>query len=125
MAATDTIERRGKLREILEAIALIIPVFAIVAFFASLEKAFLASVVTAVLWTAAEARWAHSHRAGFWWILILAALVNATAIWLIPIDREFKASLLVGHGLAASELFLLYWLLGRLGRSDESRLTDL
>jgi len=50
---------------------------------------------------------------------------HATAIWLIPIDREFKASLVVGHVLAASELFLLYWLLGRLGRSDESRLTDL
>jgi len=125
MKAIDPTERRGKLREILKAIAVIIPVFAIVDFFSSPEKAFLASVVTAVLWTAAEERRAHSHRAGFWWILVLAALANATAIWLIPIDREFKASLVVGHVLAASELFLLYWLLGRLGRSGESRLTDL
>ena len=125
MRANHAREGRGKLREILEGAAVVIPVFVVVGLFSSPEKAFLAAVATAILWTAAEARWEHRHRQGFWWILILAALVNAAAIWLVPINREFKASYAIGLGLAAPELLLLYWLLGRLGRSDESRLTDL
>lgn len=125
MPANETTEKHGKVRDILDAFVWVVPVFVVVAYVSNMEKALLAASATGALSLAASERWAHHRRAGFWAILILAGLANAVTVWLLPIGSEFKSSRAVAFAALVPQFLLLYWGLGRLGRSSERRLTDL
>jgi len=104
--------RRG--HDALVAIATVVPVFIVAAFFSTLEKALLAATVFGAVWVAASERWQKRDRPGFWPLVGIFALVNAAAIWALPVVGPFKAALGVSYPLGMAEGFLLYWLLGRL-----------
>jgi hypothetical protein len=95
-------------------VATVLPVFVVVAFLSTLEKALLASTVSGVMWVAVSERWQERARRGFWALVGLFAFVNAIAIWALPVVGPFKAGLAVSYPLGMAEGFLFYWLLGRL-----------
>lgn len=105
---------RSRGHDLLVAIASVTPVFVVVAFFSTLEKALLAATVFGAAWVAVSERWQQRDRQGFWALVGLFALVNAAAIWALPVVGPFKAALGVSYPLGMAEGFLLYWLLGRL-----------
>jgi hypothetical protein len=108
----------GKLRsrwhDALVTIATVTPVFIVVAFFSTLEKALLAGTVFGAVWIAVSERWQERAKRGFWVLVGLFALVNTIAIWALPVVGPFKSGLAVSYPLGMAEGFLLYWLLGRL-----------
>jgi hypothetical protein len=85
-----------------------------VAFFSTLEKALLAATVSGAVWVAVSERWQRRERQGFWPLVGIFALVNALAIWALPVVGPFKPALAVSYPLGMAEGFFLYWLLGRL-----------
>ena len=105
---------RSRGRDALVAIATVTPVFVVVAFTSTLEKALLASVVFGATWVAVSERWQRRDTQGFWPLVGLFTLVNALVIWSLPVVGPFKAALGVSYPLGMAEGFLLYWLLGRL-----------
>jgi hypothetical protein len=105
---------RSRGHEALAAIATVTPVFVAVAFFSTLEKALLAATVFGAVWVAVSERWQQRERRGFWPLVGLFALINALAIWVLPVVGPFKAALGVSYPIGMAEGFLLYWLLGRL-----------
>lgn len=105
---------RGKAHDTLVAIATVTPVFAVVAYLSTLEKALLAATVFGAIWVAVSERWQERERRGFWGLVGLFALVNAISIWMLPAVGPFKAGLAVAYPVGMAEGFLLYWLLGRL-----------
>jgi hypothetical protein len=66
-----------------------------VAFFSTLEKALLAATVSGAVWVAVSERWQRRERQGFWTLVGIFALVNALAIWALPLVGPFKQALAV------------------------------
>ena len=100
-------------REGLIALSQVIPTFAVIAYISSLEKALVASTVIWSIWVAVSARKEGWRVPGFWWVVAIVAIVNAVAIWAIPINERFSAGLTVAYPLGMAEGFAVYWLLGR------------
>jgi len=109
--------RRSRGHDALVAIATVTPVFVAVAFLSTLEKALLAATVFGAIWVAVSERWQQRDRLGFWPLIGVFALMNAVAIWALPVAGPFKAALVVSYPLGMAEGFLLYWLLGRLSET--------
>jgi hypothetical protein len=105
---------RSRGHDALVAIATVTPVFVVVAFFSTLEKALLAGTVFYAAWAAVSERWQWRDRQGFWPLVGLFALANAAVIWALPVTGPFRAALGVSYPLGMAEGFLLYWLLGQL-----------
>jgi len=105
---------RSRGHDALVAIATLIPVFIVVAFFSTLEKALLAGTVFGAIWVAVSERWQQRDKQGYWPLVGLFAAINFAAIWALPAVGPFKAALGVSYPLGMAEGFLLYWLLGRL-----------
>lgn len=103
-----------KIHGVLVAIATVTPVFSVVLFLSTLEKALLAAIVFGATWIAVSERWHERGRRGFWGLVGLFSLLNAVAIWTPPVAGPFKAGLAVAYTVGIAEGFLLYWLLGRL-----------
>lgn len=108
---------RSRGHDALVAIATVVPVFVIVAFFSTLEKALIAATVFGAMWVAVSERWHERGKHGFWLVVSLFAVVNAIAFFALPTLGPFKAGLTVAYPLGMGEGFLLYWLLGRLRKS--------
>ena len=106
------LRRRG--HDALVAIATVTPVFLAVALFSTLKKALLAGTIFGAAWVAVSERWQQRGRHLFWPLVGLFAIVNALAIWALPVVGPFKSALGVAYPLGMAEGFLLYWLLGRL-----------
>lgn len=105
---------RSKWHDIFVAVATVLPVFVVVAWLSTMEKALLAGSAFGAVWVAVSERWNSREKAAFWPLVIAFLVVNAIAIWAIPITGEFKAGLAVSYPLGMAEGFLLYWLLGKL-----------
>lgn len=103
---------RGRLREMLVVVAQTLPIFVIVAYFSTAEKALVATMAFFSIWTAVSARWEGRSRSGFWWLVGLLVLANVIAIWAIPINHSFSSGHAVAYPLGMAEGFLVYWLLG-------------
>ena len=56
---------RGQLREMLVVVAQTLPIFVIVAYFSTAEKALVATMAFFSIWTAVSARWEGRSRSGF------------------------------------------------------------
>jgi hypothetical protein len=105
---------RSRWHDVFVAVATVLPVFVIVAYVSTLEKALLAGTVVGAMWVAASERWQSRDKAGFWPLIVVFGIINVIGIWAIPITGEFRAGLVVSYPLAMAEGVLLYWLLGRL-----------
>lgn len=103
---------RGRLREMLVVVAQTLPMFVIVAYFSTAEKALVATMAFFSIWTAVSARWEGRFKSGFWWLVGLVAIANVIAIWAIPINHRFSSGHAVAYPLGMAEGFLVYWLLG-------------
>jgi hypothetical protein len=108
---------RSRGHDALVALATVTPVFVAVALISTLEKALLAATVFGAIWVAVSERWQERDKQGFWPLVGLFAVLNAVAIWALPVVGPFKAGLAVSYPLGMAEGFLLYWMLGRLSRT--------
>jgi hypothetical protein len=97
------VARRSKWHDLLVAIATVLPVFVIVAYVSTLEKALLAGTVVGAMWVAVSERWQSRDQATFWPLIAAFGIINAIAIWAIPISGEFQAGLVVSYPLAMAE----------------------
>lgn len=104
----------------LVAFAQVMPLFAVVAYFSSLEKALVVSTIVWAIWIAVSMRKEGWHKPGFWWIVALVAAVNAVAVWAVPINEQFEAGMAVAYPLGMLEGFAVYWLLGWWLRREEA-----
>jgi hypothetical protein len=93
-------------------IAIGLPIFAVTAYFSSLEKALIAATISMAMWTAVSAHWSKPKDIGFWVIVAMFGVANSAAIWALPTLPQFKAGLTVAFPVGIAEGFLLYWLLG-------------
>jgi len=109
---------RRRLREGLVVVAQVIPIFAITAYFSTLEKALIASTIIWSIWCAVAARKEGWRKPGFWLIVACVGAANAIVIWTIPLGEPFKAGIAVAYPLAMAEGFAVYWLLGWWLRSE-------
>jgi hypothetical protein len=103
---------RRRVRESLVGFAQIIPIFAAIAYFSNLQKALVASTIIWSIWVAVSARKDGWRMPSFWWIVALISLLNAAAVWVLPLKERFNAGLAVAYPLGMAEGFGVYWLLG-------------
>lgn len=93
-------------------IAIGLPIYAVTAYFSSLEKALIAATIAMAIWFAVSAHWSKPKDRGFWVIVVMFCVANAAAIWALPTLPQFKAGLTVAFPVGIAEGLPLYWLLG-------------
>lgn len=103
---------RGRLREMLVVVAQTLPLFVVVTYISTPEKALVATMAFFSIWTAISARWDGRNKPGFWWLVGSVVFVNALGIWAIPMSTRFSSAHAVAYPVGMAEGFFVYWLLG-------------
>ena len=103
---------RGRFRGALIVFAQTLPVFVVVTYISTPEKALVTTMAFFSIWTAISARWDQRHNPGFWCLVALILAANALAIWAIPMNTKFSSGHAVAYPAGMAEGFVVYWLLG-------------
>lgn len=103
---------RRRMREMLVIIAQTLPLFVVITYLSTPEKALVTTMAFFSIWTAVSMRWDGRHKSGFWWIVGLVIAANAAAIWSIPMNSRFSSGYAVAYPVGMAEGFGVYWLLG-------------
>jgi hypothetical protein len=112
---------RGRFREALIVVAQTLPVFVVVTYMSTPEKALVTTMAFFSIWTAVSARWDQRDKPGFWWLVGLVLVANALAIWAIPMNTKLSAGHAVAYPVGMAEGFVVYWMLGWWQRRSSAR----
>lgn len=78
------------MREGVVTFAQVIPIFAVVAYLSSLEKALVASTIIWSIWVAVSARKDGWRTPGFWWVVFFVSVANCMVVWFLPLKEPFS-----------------------------------
>ncbi|MDR6125936.1 hypothetical protein QE361_003636 [Sphingomonas sp. SORGH_AS802] len=103
---------RGRIREAVIVFAQTLPVFVIVSYISTPEKALVTTTVFFSIYTAVMSHWGVRNQRGFWLLVALILGVNIVVIWAIPITGKSPSGHAIAYPIGIAEGFAVYWLLG-------------